>query len=209
MAPLPLVEPVARAAGPVTFGSFNASMKITDEMLRIWARILRAVPDSRLLLKALSWNSRAARQRVLAILGEEAIAAERIEILGPLNSFEDHLALHGRLDVALDTFPYNGTNMTFEALWMGTPVISLAGKTHVSRVGVSLLSNLGYPQWIAQSADDYVAKAVEMAGNPALRQKLRASLRAQLRASPLMDGPAMARRLEAAFRQTWHQWCAS
>jgi predicted O-linked N-acetylglucosamine transferase (SPINDLY family) len=207
-ASLPKVEPLASAGGPVTFGSFNASAKVSDEMLRVWARILREVPDSRLLLKALGWSSKIARQRVFAILVAEGIEPGRIELLGQL-PFDDHLALHGRLDVALDTYPYHGTNMTFEALWMGTPVISLAGNTHVSRVGVSLLNNLGHPEWIAHGVDDYVAKAIELARNSALRAQLRSSLRAQMLASPLMDGAAMARRMEAAYRQIWLRWCAA
>jgi predicted O-linked N-acetylglucosamine transferase (SPINDLY family) len=202
------VEPLASAGGPVTFGSFNASAKVSDEMLRVWARILREVPDSRLMLKALGWSSKIARQRVLALLAAEEIEPTRIDLLGPL-PFDDHLALHGRLDVALDTYPYHGTNMTFEALWMGTPVISLAGNTHVSRVGVSLLNNLGHPEWIAHGVDDYVAKAIELARNSALRAQLRSSLRAQMLASPLMDGAAMARRMEAAYRQIWLRWCAA
>lgn len=206
--PLPDV-PAARTAGPVTFGTFNHTAKVTDSMLRVWARILRELPESRLLLKAFAWRSDIPQRRVRALFAAEGVAAERIELCGDVLDYEDHLAFHGRLDIALDTFPYHGTNMTFEALWMGTPVITLAGDSHVSRVGVSLLSNAGHPEWIAHSQDEYVAKAVALARDPAKLAALHHGLRDELVDSPLMDGAAMAKRLEAAYRTMWNRWVKS
>ncbi len=204
--PLPEVAATRAATGPVTFGTFNHTAKVTDPMLRVWARILRELPESRLLLKAYAWRSEIAQRRALALFAAEGIAAERIELCGDVMDYEDHLAFHGRLDIALDTFPYNGTNMTFEALWMGTPVITLAGSTHVSRVGVSLLTNAGHPEWIANSQEEYVAKAVELARDPARLAAIHRVLRDELRAAPLMDGPAIARRIEAAYLTMWQTW---
>ncbi|MEI8197285.1 MAG: tetratricopeptide repeat protein, partial [Phycisphaerae bacterium] len=130
-----------RPEGPVTFGSFNTFPKVSEPMLRLWGRILRVVPESRLLLKAMGLGSESTRVRVRQVLGQEGIAAERLELRGFEPGHGGHLALYSRMDVALDTFPYHGTNTTCEALWMGVPVVSLAGESHVSRGGVSLLRN--------------------------------------------------------------------
>jgi predicted O-linked N-acetylglucosamine transferase (SPINDLY family) len=139
---------------------------------------------------------------------QAGIAAGRIELLGRTARDEDHLAVHRRVDIALDPFPYHGTNMTGEALWMGVPVVTLAGDRHVSRVGVSLLTNLGYPELIAHTPDEYIRIAVDLAGDAPRLARLRTGLRQSMRASPLMDGPGYARRIEAAYRTLWHQWCA-
>jgi predicted O-linked N-acetylglucosamine transferase (SPINDLY family) len=107
------------------------------------------------------------------------------------------------VDIALDTFPYHGTTTTCEALWMGVPVVTLAGQTHASRVGVSLLSNLGHPEWIATSPEGYVKIAVELAGDLPRLAQLRSTLRGRMEASPLMDAPGFAREIEAAYREMW------
>lgn len=208
-APLPEIAPVVRGMRPFTFGSYNVTAKVTDEMLRVWARILRGVPESHLLLKGFGWKSKAATRRVLALMAAEGVDAGRIELRGQHPTRLEHLASHRHLDIALDTFPYHGTNMTFEALWMGTPVITLAGQTHASRVGVSLLTHAGHPEWVAASEDEYVAKAVELASQPERLAQLRVGLRDELRASPVMDGAGMARRIEAAYRTMWRKWCAT
>ncbi len=128
---------------PVTFGCFNNFAKVTDPMLVLWGRILQAVPGSRLLLKAQGLGSQSARQRTLELFSNGGIDPGRLELRGFAPGRGAHLALYNRVDIALDPFPYHGTTTTCEALWMGVPVITLAGETHVSRVGVSLLSNMG------------------------------------------------------------------
>ncbi len=198
--PLSDIPPIPRADGPITFGCFNIASKVNEPLLRLWASILAAVPGSRLLLKAPGWGGAGARQRIHGLFRAAGIAPERIELRGRVESFDEHLALHQRMDIALDTFPYHGTTMTLEALWMGIPVVTLAGSRHVSRVGVSLLSNVGHPELIAQTAEEYVALAVGLAADHPRLGELRAGLRGQLLASPLMHGGGLARRMETAFR---------
>jgi len=194
--------------GPITFGSFNNIAKVTGPMLALWARILKAVPESRLLLKALALASPDARQRVRKALIQEGIDSARMELRGHEPELGGHLALYNRVDIALDPFPYHGTTTTCEALWMGVPVITLAGRTHVSRVGVSLLTNMGLAELIAESAEDYVRIAVDLAKDASRLRGLHTNLRQRLEQSPLMDAKTFARHIEAAYRQMWRKWCA-
>lgn len=196
--------------GCVTFGSFNNLAKVNDRMLQVWARILEAVPGSRLLLKSAGFLSMEARKRVReSLLFQSHISEDRLDIRGPEDSHESHLVLYREMDIALDTFPYHGTTTTCEALWMGVPVVTLAGQTHVSRVGVSLLTNVGLPELVAASEDEYVRIAVELAANTERLSGYRANLRDQMRESRLLDAPSFAREMEVAFRQMWISWVAS
>jgi predicted O-linked N-acetylglucosamine transferase (SPINDLY family) len=138
---------------------------------------------------------------------EHGIPGQRIEMLGRVGYLRRHLELYHRVDVALDTYPYHGTTTTCEALWMGIPVVSLAGRTHVSRVGVSLLSNVGLPDLVAQTPEEYLSIASKLAANPSRVDALRAGLREQMRSSPLMDAPRFAAEVEAAYRKMWLTWC--
>jgi predicted O-linked N-acetylglucosamine transferase (SPINDLY family) len=202
--------PTPRTAGaPVTFGCFNNFAKVTEPMLRIWARILAAVPSSRLLLKAMGLASPDVQRRVRAIFQAEAIAPERVELMGWRQSEAEHLALYHQVAIGLDPFPYHGTTTTCEALWMGVPVITLAGQTHVSRVGVSLLTNVGLPELIAESPEAYGKIAAALAGDSPRLDHLRSTLRQRMAQSPLLDYPRFARNVEAAFRQMWRHWCAT
>jgi predicted O-linked N-acetylglucosamine transferase (SPINDLY family) len=205
----PVEPPPALAAGHVTFGCFNFLPKITDEMLALWARLLAQVPGSRLLIKNRGCGVESARQRVRAALGDAGIAPERVEFAGRIHSLAEHLAFYHRVDIALDTFPYHGTTTTCEALWMGVPVVTLAGGTHASRVGVSLLTNAGLPDLIAADADSYVRIAAALASDVGRLSALRPKLRGQFAASPLMDAPRFARNVEHAFREMWRTWCAA
>ena len=197
-----------RREGPITFGCLNNFAKITGPMLALWGRILQAVPESRLLVKSASFGNASVRQRVQQILGELGIAPERLELRGYEADYGGHLALYEQMDIALDTFPYHGTTTTCEALWMGVPVVSLAGGSHVSRVGVSLLANVGLSDLAATSPEEYVSIAVKLAGDLPRLTHLRSTLRERMAASSLMDAPRFARDIEAAFRQMWHRWCA-
>jgi len=196
--PLPAAE-----AGPLTFGCFNHLAKVTPATLRLWAEILRELPGSRLLLKSrgLADHETAARLRgEFARLGADA---DRLELNGEELSVARHLGLYQRVDVAFDTFPYNGTTTTCEALWMGVPVVTLAGRTHVSRVGASLLTHLGEPGWIADSPEAYRKLCRDLAGDRPRLTAIRAGLRERMRRSPLCDAPRFTRHLENAFRQMW------
>ena len=206
-APLAGPAPVLNR-GYVTFGCFNARPKMTEEMLALWARLLMAVPGSRLLLKNPGFREASVRERAMGMLVKCGMTAERVEFMGKVPSVAGHLATYERVDIALDTYPYHGTTTTCEALWMGVPVITIAGRTHASRVGVSLLTNAGLPELIAGNAEQYVEIAAKLAADIPRLAELRANLRERMAASPLMDTPRFARNVEEAYRQMWRAWCA-
>jgi predicted O-linked N-acetylglucosamine transferase (SPINDLY family) len=205
----PIQPPPVLSAGHVTFGSFNNFAKVTDSMLGTWAEILRRVPHSRLLLKAKSLGAQSVRRRVESKFSALGIEPGRLELRDWQFDLASHLTQYGEMDIALDTFPYDGTTTTCDALWMGVPVVTLAGQTHVSRVGLSLLSNVGLPETIAATAEGYIDAAVALAGDHDRLKRLRAGLREQMKASPLMDAGGFARDVESAYREMWRAWCAS
>ena len=203
----PVGAPPVLHTGNITFGCSNIRPKITGEMLVLWAKLLNDVPGSRLLLKNSGFQESSVRQRTLASLAKAGISPGRVEFVGLVPTLAEHLAIYGRVDIALDTFPYHGTATTCEALWMGVPVVTLAGRTHTSRVGASLLTNVGMPELIATSADDYIRIAALLASDVQRLSGLRSNLRERMAASPLMDGPRFARNVEKAYRTMWRAWC--
>jgi predicted O-linked N-acetylglucosamine transferase (SPINDLY family) len=201
-------EPVVNALpalerGVVTFGSLNQFCKVNPGVLALWARVLGAVLDSRLLLLAPEGSH---RDETRALLERRGIAPDRLVFATPCPRLQ-YLELYHQIDIGLDPFPYNGHTTTFDALWMGVPVVTLAGRTAVGRAGVSILSNLGLPELIAGSPEQYVTIAAALAGDRTRLRALRAGLRPRLQASPLMDGPRFAAEFEAALRQMWETWC--
>ncbi|MGD1278627.1 MAG: tetratricopeptide repeat protein [Tepidisphaeraceae bacterium] len=204
----PEVGPVpATAAGRITFGSFNSISKLSDATVAMWSQVLSAVPNSRLMIKGQGLTDAPVRQQVLERFAAHGIAADRLELHSSIASLAGHLELYHQIDIALDTYPYHGTTTSCEAMWMGVPVVTLAGKTHASRVGVSLLSNVGLEQLIAQTPEQYVQIAADLAKDLAALSVLRSALRSRLAASPLLDGSGLAREVEAAYRVMWKQWC--
>ena len=203
------VEPAMPAADPVTFGSFNNSAKIGAECTALWARVLQAVPGSRLLVKTQTLADPAVQQAIRRRLAEGGIDEDRVELIAQASTRAEHLALYGRVHVALDSVPYNGTTTTCEALWMGVPVVALLGDRHASRVSASLLSAAGHPEWVAEDAEGVVRIAAALAGDTPHLAAIRSSLRDELRASPLLDSKAYAQRFHAAIRGCWREWCAS
>jgi predicted O-linked N-acetylglucosamine transferase (SPINDLY family)/predicted SAM-dependent methyltransferase len=199
----------ALAAGHVTFGCFNNFAKITPEMIAVWSRLLEAAPRARLLLKAHALGNASARRGVLERFASHGVPAERLTLHGPEDSIEGHLARYRDVDIALDSFPYNGTTTTCEALWMGVPVVTLAGKTHVTRTGASILKQLGHDEWVATTPDEYLAKALALSADLEKLRGVRQGLRQRMRASPLLDGAGFAREVEAACRKAWSGWLAS
>lgn len=193
--------------GHVTFGSFNREFKVSREVMDLWCRILTAVPGSRMYMKCIAGGDPATREFQLAQFEHRGIDRSRVELVGFIGSAAGHLAMYRNIDIALDTFPYHGTTTTLDSLLMGVPVVTLAGYNHASRVGVSLLTQAGTPELIAGSADDYVAKAVALAGDPARLAALHGSLRQQLLGSTLCDGPGFCRKYEFALRGMWLNWC--
>lgn len=196
----PVVAPLpAQANGAVTFGSFNNYSKLNTGVLRLWADVLHAVPDARLLLKCPALTDTGVQTRVRAEFETLGITPERLDLLGHTRGRAEHMALYGRIDIALDTFSYNGTTTTCEALWMGVPVVSLAGRHHAGRVGASLLAAAGLADWLADSPEAFVAIARRRADDISALARLRASLRGQVQASPLCDAEAYTRGFEAAL----------
>jgi predicted O-linked N-acetylglucosamine transferase (SPINDLY family) len=204
----PAVGPLpALANGFVTFGCFNNFRKVSGPTIELWARLLREMPTARLLLKSQGLGNPKTAARLREKFIRAGVAAERIELSGAGLSKEQHMGLYNRVDVGLDPFPYNGTTTTCDALWMGVPVVTLAGRTHVARVGLSLVSHLGFPGWGVNTPDDYVAKCRELAGDLPGLARLRLQLREQMRQSPLCDAAQFTGHLEAVYRDLWRRWC--
>jgi predicted O-linked N-acetylglucosamine transferase (SPINDLY family) len=201
--------PVARLPalerGGVTFGALNNFAKVTTPTLAAWRRLLHAVPQSRLFLHAPAGRH---RDRVCEQLGLSGSAVERVEF-AKRSRLADYLAVYQHIDVALDPFPYGGGTTTCDALWMGVPVVSLAGQTAVGRGGLSILSNVGLPELVARDADHYVRIAADLAADLTHLSELRATLRERMQRSPLMDAPRFARNVESAYRTMWRRWCAA
>lgn len=205
----PDVAPLhALERGHITFGSFNNPAKITPETVALWSEVLRAVPDSRLLLKGYSLACPETARGFEEAFAARGIDRERLTLTGNTPSYRDHLALYGKVDIALDTFPYNGTTTTCEALWMGAPVVTLSGASHRARVGASLLASVGLPELVADDARGFVATAQRLACDLERLACLRKALRARMAASPLTDGAGFTRTLEGALVSAWDRWCA-
>ena len=193
--------------GYITFGCFNNLNKMNDTVLALWARVLLAVPGSRLFLKAKQFGEAAVRQMVVNRFFAHGIDAGRLVLEGTVASRAEHLAAYNRVDIALDPFPYPGIATSVEGLWMGVPMLTLGGDRFLSRQGVGLLMNAGLPEWIAADPDDYLARAVSHTGDLQRLAALREGLRQQMLDSPLFDAPAFADHFEAALRGMWTRWC--
>jgi predicted O-linked N-acetylglucosamine transferase (SPINDLY family) len=203
-APMPGPLP-ARAQGHVTFGCLNNFVKVNARVIDTWGAALRATPDSRLLLHSPEGSH---RRRVIEAFGKAGVGAARIEFVGRLpmgHYFEQYL----RIDIALDPFPFAGGTTSCDALWMGVPVVSLAGRTAVSRAGFSVLSNVGAAELVARTPEEYVRIAAGLAADRPRLESFRLTMRDRMRNSPLMDAPRFARNVEAAYRQAWHSWAAA
>lgn len=185
--------------GFITFGSFNNYAKVSPSALRLWARLLSEVPGARLLIKAKGLSETAFADAVRADFAAAGGDPTRLRLEDQLPQFESHLAHYAEIDIALDTLPYGGTTTTCEALWMGVPVVTLAGEVHAARVGSSLLARIGHPEWIATDAAGYVRIAAELARDPERLDAVRRELRADMARGGLTDESAFVRALEAAY----------
>ena len=179
---------------------------MNDAVVAVWARILHAVPGSRLHLVAPRHGEVRVRRAVAERFARHNIDAGRLMVTGAVPR-ADYLASYQQVDIALDPFPYTGGTTTAEALWMGVPVLTLAGRSFLARQGVGLLMNAGLPEWVAGDSDDYVRRAVSHAGDLPRLALLRAGMRQQLLASPLVDAPRFAGHFEEALRGVWRKWC--
>jgi predicted O-linked N-acetylglucosamine transferase (SPINDLY family) len=205
-APSPALAP-CRARGTITFGSFNNPTKYSATTIDAWAKVLRLLPDSRLVLKGRPLEDASTRMIYHDRFRARGISSERITLLGGIPEQKMHLAQYAEMDIALDPFPYNGTTTTCEALWMGVPVVTLKGDRHCGRVGASLLAAVGLDDLIAEDVGGYVDIAVRLASDRSRLERLRGCLRATMGGSPLCDGPSFARQVEAAYRAMWRTWC--
>lgn len=200
-----VAPPPADDAGHVTFGSFNNLAKLTPTTVALWSDILNAVPGARLRLKAKALGDDGTRRSITRRFAENGIAEHRLELMAWITGSTPLAAYHG-VDIGLDTFPYHGTTTTMEALWMGVPVVTLAGGWHAARVGVSILARARCDELIAASAADYVKIAAGMAANPGMLRDLRPRLRGLMVRGGLTDGVGLTRELERAYRRAWRAW---
>jgi predicted O-linked N-acetylglucosamine transferase (SPINDLY family) len=204
----PSVVPLpAGATGTVTFGSFNKLSKITDGTVALWAEVLRRVPDSRLLLKDRPLSDPGTAAMMRARFAAAGIDPARLDLVGFIRDAAGHLGAYNRIDIALDPHPYNGTITTCDTLWMGAPLVTLAGGRHAARVGASLMTAIGLPELVAATPDHYVEIAAGLAGDLTRLMRLRMGLRERLRASALCDEARFMRNLETAYRLMWRRWC--
>ena len=191
--------------GYVTFGCFNNFAKVNDRLLMRWAEILARIPNARLLLEIIGIDGEDFRRETEARLQRLGLPLDRV-ILEPRKR-ENQFVLYNKIDIALDPFPFNGGTTTMDALWMGVPVVTLAGEYFTSRMGVTILTNTGLPDLIAATEDDYVEIAVGLATNPDRLRGTRHELRKRVTESRMMDHAAFARDMEEALRGMWRLWC--
>ena len=204
--PLDAPEPQRTAAdGRFRFGSFNHSRKLSDHALDLFAAVLEAVPDSLLVLKSTTFVEAAERDRIAARLAQRGIAAERLELLEWVFGSNNHLALYGRMDVAIDTLPYSGTTTTCEALWMGVPVLTLQGEVMVDRQSAAVLAGAGLEAAIAGSEEALLRRARLLARKGPRSTEDRLALRRHVADSALTDSAGLVRALEQLYRQLWVQ----
>jgi len=202
VAPLPYLS-----SGMITFGSFNNMSKINRSVIELWAKILNDIPASRLLLKNVSLTDPTTAETVREMFRSLGIASERLDLRGHVDSQREHLGLYGQVDITLDTFPYTGATTTCESLWMGVPVVTLRGDTYVGRLSASLLTQLGRPDWIAESAQAYRSIAVTLARDPDQLAGIRRELRERMSDSPICDATVATRELERLYRESWNHYC--
>jgi predicted O-linked N-acetylglucosamine transferase (SPINDLY family) len=195
----------ALTKGYVTFGSFNRPSKVGDYTLDLWARVLNAVPDSRMLMGAIVGNG--VEESLTKRLGERGVAADRL-LFRRRTSMYEYMKIHHEVDIVLDTFPYTGGTTSNHALWMGVPVLTIQGRTRVSCQSSGVMRRGGMPEWVTESPDDFVNHAVAWTKKLDELARIRSGMREHLRNAPNRDAATMTRGVEAAMRQMWRRWCA-
>ncbi|KAI3987338.1 hypothetical protein MKX01_003088 [Papaver californicum] len=209
--PSPEAGPVsptpALSNGFITFGTFNNLAKITPKVLEVWARILCAVPNSRLVVKCKPFCCDSIRQKFLSTLEQLGLESLRVDLLPLILLNHDHLQAYSLMDISLDTFPYAGTTTTCESLYMGVPCVTMAGSVHAHNVGASLLRKVGLGHLVAKTEDEYVKLSVQLANDITTLSHLRMSLRGLMVKSPVCNGSTFILGLESKYRQLWHRYC--
>lgn len=195
----------AQQRGYITFGTLTRSIRINHRTIRVWSEIIKAVPNSRLVIDSRNFKDPLMQERMAARFAECGIAREQLEIGFHSPPWD---VLRG-IDIGLDCFPHNSGTTLFESLYMGVPYITLAGRPSVGRLGSSILQAVGHPEWIAESEDEYIAKTVKLAGDWEHLASIRSQLRTEMENSPIRDETGFARKVENAYRQMWQHWCDS
>jgi predicted O-linked N-acetylglucosamine transferase (SPINDLY family) len=199
----PLIEPLpADNADIFTFGSFNNYMKITDDIIDAWSKILSDVPNSQLYVKALAFADQELQNHFVARCKAVGIERKRLLLSNPIIDQQSHLSKYNKVDLHLDTYPYNGTTTTLEAMWMGVPTLTWAGGSHRSRVGHSIMSNLGLADYVAQTKEEYIDLAVSKANDLDALRTVRAGSRARISTSAIMDSKSFIKELEGFYLQS-------
>ncbi|KAL3642700.1 hypothetical protein CASFOL_013515 [Castilleja foliolosa] len=209
--PSPEAGPVSPAPvlsnGFVTFGSFNNLAKITPRVLQCWAKILRAVPNSRLILKCKPFGCDSVRQQFLSTIEKLGLESLRVDLVPLIIFNHDHMQSYSLMDISLDTFPYAGTTTTCESLYMGVPCVTMGGSVHAHNVGVSLLKTVGLSNLVAKNEDEYADMALQLASDITALSKLRMKLRDLMLKSPLCNGSKFTQGLESSYRNMWRRYC--
>jgi predicted O-linked N-acetylglucosamine transferase (SPINDLY family) len=201
-------SPPVMRNGYVTFGCFSRTARINEGVIGAWAGILNAVPGARLVLNSKPFRETASHAEWLARFASYGVAKERVSLVYTFPQTKTWEA-YGGIDIALDPFPHNAGTTTIEALWLGVPVVSLASRPPVGRFGAAILGVAGLDDWVASDVQGYMRRAVAAASDLSALAHLRATLRQKFKASPLGGNPeALAREIEAAYRQLWIEYCA-
>lgn len=202
-----LSSPPINKSGTIMFGSFNNPAKISPTVIALWSRVLKAIPDSNLLLKYReNYNDPKTRARVITLFQQEGVDTSRIGFGERHLDMGDHLSAYSQIDIALDTFPFTGATTTFEALWMGVPVVTLAGETMLSRWSASILRQAEHAELIADTPNAFVEIAQGLASDPKRLNHLRHALRKQVAQSSICNNKVKTRHLERAFLFMWRKW---
>ncbi len=202
----PEVKPESLANKIITFGSFNNVSKLSNMVIECWSQLLTEVENSRLILKARQLADPFIQERISAQFAQNGINNEQLTLLPSTPSY---MADYNRIDIALDTFPRTGGVTTADALWMGVPVITLAGQRYIERQGASILKAIGLDELITSTPEEYMTRVITLAKDHTQRNELKTSLRERMANSPLCDGRDMAQALENTYRKMWYTWCGA
>jgi predicted O-linked N-acetylglucosamine transferase (SPINDLY family) len=206
----PVVDPPMLANGYLTFGTLNKLVKVSEPCARAWAAVLEAVPNSRLLVTAAGAERQSvARNGILRRLASAGIDPTRIVLAGKVGSRGDYLRRYGGIDIALDTYPFNGITTTCDGLWMGVPTVTWSGRTIVSRSTRSILVSAGLGHLAANTMEEFVRIAVSLANNPQALRDQRRGMRQGLLSTALLDHERFTRSLESAYRRMWETWATN
>ena len=197
----------AKDNGYITFASYNNLVKIGEDVIELWSKVLMSLPDSKMVIQNHSFNDPSSKERIETLFMLHGVVAERL-ILRASSDLSSYLVSHNQVDIILDTFPWAGHTITCHALMMGVPVITLVGDEHASRMGYSTLQNLGLAECIAYHKEEYIEKAVGLANNLPWLDEMRTQLRAALLDSHLCDGKQFTQKLEDQYHIMWEKWCS-